>query len=65
LLLSVHRWHGRDGWFASCELFDRRPLKSNDGESAKLEAFLILRREVNAALKAMALVTAYVNEDRP
>jgi hypothetical protein len=38
--LTVHRFHGLQGWFASTRpvIFDRKPLDSTDLENAKQEA---------------------------
>jgi hypothetical protein len=44
--LSVHRFHGCEGWFASCvpDIFIRRELTAHDADGARAEALDLLRR---------------------
>ena len=49
--LSVHRYHGCDGWFASCEpLFRNRELSAGSDDKRKIEAIRWFRTHLNDAL---------------
>ena len=58
LLLCVHRWHGLDGWFMTlrfdgAQMIEKRELKADDIEAAKVEALDHTRTKLRWAITEM------------
>lgn len=58
--LRIHRYHGLQGWFTSCNgLFDCKTLSSVETEAAKAEAVSFFRTYLVAALNEANDISAF------